>query len=255
MMKKLLFISIPVVLLTFAGASVGDERCENFVFGLSSDENLTLKQYGFVYLMEAPNGLPNVVISDDIISNCRARHIAEKYFTCKVSGNDVFEVTEYELEFAKKEISKAVFYALDPKNNNVWVDGLSHEIYNIVSDELLPDWWEFVSKKLALSDVDLDFFTWSMWENPDKSIIPAIERGLLNESLSTYHVSLLLFLKKNVGVSVDMIDAERRLRAAHSSNGEIDEEEIMVTALNLLKKANINYSDALEFNNVIYGPI
>lgn len=249
----LLVLSIPAP----SRASIGD-ACEVLgqqIRGLSREEILILQKNGFVIGLDLPDHLPRTVISKRIVPGCEARLIAERYFDNKISGEQRFAIERDEFARSRAAVAQAACKALTV--SEPWPDGASHEILNVVSDALFPEWSECLYRRIV-SDagrIDLRYFTAASFQHPPQKIRALIRENLGRKGIDTLDVALLLFLEKNLTGTVSLERAKKTLMAATPMNDqELSNQEIIDRALRLLAKRHaISLEEAWTLESEIYG--
>ena len=229
-------------LLCLGAASAGTaaDSCESAVKkmrALSTEETRILRENGFVYSNgESPHS-PTTVISARIVPNCQERLVAEKYFDNKIAGEERFRMRKEEFVRSRAAIAKAACAAL--KVSEPWPDGVSHEILNVVSDELFPEWSGCLYRHVAESKgfISLDYFTRESFRHPPAAMLPFFRQIERSDRLSIGYVALLLFLEKNLTGAVSLERAKTLLMAApEAPDQELPRQEIIDRALRLLAR-------------------
>jgi hypothetical protein len=218
---------------------------------LKPEDVKLLEIKGFAYSHDFPSSLPRVVISNKIISSCKSRYTAEKYFQNKIRGEIIYPVSAQEIADARKDIAKAVYYALIVQG--VWTDGTGNEIPNTVSDELMPDWLEWQIKQIHNGYISTEFFSSKMFLKPDPSLQPHLNQ-LLKSTKQVPFVAFIYFLKKNLGENLDLQAVRRDLNNGEFEGGDIEKPQIIENAMKLLSKpGKVTKEEAWEFNAEIFG--
>jgi len=223
---------------------------------LSHDELQMLKRTGFVYALDSPPHLPSTVISGRIVDGCADRLAAEKYFDNSIAGERRFEIGTEEFAGARTAIARAACAAVAV--SEPWPDGVSHEIFNIVSDELLPEWLDCLYAQFEGAEtavVALNYFTPGLFEQPPQKLLGPVRRALGKRNADTLETALLLFLEKNITGNVRPASARKPLLAATPMRDtDLSNEEVIERTLRLLAKPGpITRDDAWTLQSETYG--
>lgn len=251
-----LIIRVLIASIFFLGSfgAIAGEDCslvEKQLALLKPEDVKLLETKGFAYPYYFPSSLPGIVISEKIISSCKSRYAASRYFQNKVDGRIIYPVSVQEMAEARKDIAKAVYYAL--KAQGVWSDGVSHEIFNTVSDELMPDWVEWQKEQLRRGYISEDYFTSKMFLKPDPSLQPFLNQ-LLKSTKQVPFIAFAYFIKKNLGEKLDLQAVRLDLNNGEFEGGDIEKPQIIKNAMKLLSKpGKITKEEAWEFNAAIFG--
>lgn len=203
---------------------------------LSAEETRILRENGFVYSNgELPHS-PTTVISARIVPNCQERLVAENYFDNKIAGEERFRIAKQAFARSRAAIAKAACAAL--KVSEPWPDGVSHEILNVVSDELFPEWSDCLYRHVAESKgfISLDYFTGESFRHPPATMLPFFRQIERSDRLAVAEVALLLLLEKNLTGAVSLQRAKRLLMAAPVADQQLAGEEIIDRVLGLLAR-------------------
>lgn len=223
--------------------------------GLSREEIVILQKNGFAIGLDLPDHLPGTVISKRVVPDCEARLIAERYFDNKISGEQRFAIERDEFARSRAAVAQAACKALTV--SEPWPDGVSHEVLNVVSDALFPEWSECLYRRIV-SDagrIDLRYFTAASFQRPPQKIRGLIRESLGRKGLDTLDVALLLFLEKNLMDTISLGRAKRALMAATPMNDqELSNQEIIDRALRLLaKRRPVSLEEAWTLESETYG--
>jgi hypothetical protein len=238
-------------------ASTGD-ACE--VLGqqmraLTSEKTRILRESGFVYSLGQARHLPNTVISERIVPGCPERLVAEKYFDNKIAGEERFRIGEEEFVRSRAAVAKAACAALEV--SEPWPDGVSHEILNVVSDQLLPEWSECLYRHIAESKgyISLNYFTDANFQRPPQKALPLIRQMQGSARLRILDVALLLILEKNLTGAVSLERAKQALRTAPPMpDQQLSTQEIINRVLRLLtQRQPVSLEDAWTLEGEITG--
>jgi len=223
---------------------------------LSHDELQMLKRTGFVYALDLPSHLPSSVVSGRVVGGCVDRLAAEKYFDNSIAGERRFEIGPKEFARARAPIARAACAALAV--SEPWPDGVSHEIFNIVSDELLPEWLDCLYAQFDRAEtavVALNYFTPGLFEHPPHKLLGPVRGALGKRNANTLETALLLFLEKNITGNARPASARKALLAATPMRDtDLSNEEIIERTLRLLAKPSpITRDDAWILQSETYG--
>jgi hypothetical protein len=223
---------------------------------LSHDERQMLKRTGFVYASGLRPHLPSTVVSGRIVEGCADRLAAEKYFDNKIAGERRFDIGAEEFARARDPIARAACAALAV--SEPWSDGVSHEIFNIVSDELLPEWLDCLYAQFDGAEtvvVALDYFTPGLFEAPPQQLLGPVRRALGKRSADTLETALLLLLEKNITGNARPASARKFLLAATPMRDtDLSSEQIIERTLRLLAKPGpIARDEAWTLQSETYG--
>ena len=215
-----------------------------------------MRDNGFVHALYLSDHLPATVISKRVIQDCPERLVAEKYFDNKIAGEELFAIGKEEFLRSRAAITRAACEAL--KVNEPWPDGVSHEILNVVSDELFPDWVECLYQHIASGDkgnINLDYFTAASFRRPPQKILGLIRQKQQSKGIDTLGTAMLLFLEKNLTGGVSLARAKKDLLGAVPINDqELSNQEIIDRALRLLgKRQPVSREEAWILQSEIYG--
>jgi hypothetical protein len=222
---------------------------------LTSEETRILRNNGFVHSHGQPRQLPNTVISERIVPGCPERLVAEKYFDNKIAGEERFRIGNEEFIRSRAATAKAACAALAV--SEPWPDGVSHEILNVVSDELFPEWSECLYRHVAESKgfIGLDYFTDESFRHPARAMLPFFRQIERSDRLSISYVAQLLFLEKNLTGAVSLQRAKRLLMAAPPVPDQLlPRQEIIDRVLGLLaRKDPVSLDEAWTLESEITG--
>jgi hypothetical protein len=251
---KVLIASMLTITSICAIAKDGCAQIEKQLSLLSQDDLAKLHTKGFALIIDEPRVVPSVVISEKMIASCRNRYIAERYFQNKIDGRKSFPVSKKELSDARADVAKAVYYALAVKD--IWDDGVSHEIFNTVSDDLLPDWVQWQREQLRHGYISEEYFTKRMFLNPDPSLRPLLN-DVLKSTDSFQQIALMFFLKKNLGEKLDLQLIRRELdRGTIYGGGDVDKKTAIAHAIRILSKSGkVTLDDSWQFTGELYGNV
>jgi hypothetical protein len=189
------------------------EKCPQYERQLektSEDDRLNLERAGFAMLHGRLETIPYVMISPKIIASCENRIIASKYFVNSIAGQSVFKLDSGEMTKARADIAFASFRALQARG--VWRDGTEHEIYNVVSDQLLPDWLQWQRELIRKRGLYPKYFTGKSFETPDASLTTELDLILADEKSDLGELGVAYFLRRNLGLSVSVEEMESALK-------------------------------------------
>jgi hypothetical protein len=256
-MKTLILLICLCAAPTLALAKDACDLLEEQVQGLTQEEASTFRRHGFVRALYLPDGLPITVISKRIIHGCRERLLAEKYFDNKIAGESLFPIGKLEFENSRPAVAFAACEAL--KVSAPWTDGVSHEILNVVSNELFPYWTACIQEHIENSKITIElfYFTTASFERPPSEILSIVRQKQRSKLFSTYGMALLLFLDKNLTRSVAAKRAKFLLNSAEPVNDQkITNQQIIDRALRLLAKPGVvTFDAAIRFGDEIYEGI
>lgn len=222
---------------------------------LTSEETRILRENGFVYSHGQPRQLPNTVISERIVPGCPERLIAEKFFDNKIAGEERFRIGKEEFVRSRAAVANAACAALEV--SEPWPDGVSHEILNVVSDQLLPEWSECLYRHIAESKgyISLSYFTDASFQRPPQKALPLIRQMQGSARLGIWHVAHLLILEKNLTGAVSLERAKKALMTAPPEpDQQLSTQEIIDRVLRLLtKRQPVSLEDAWTLESEITG--
>ncbi len=242
-----------VLMLGCSAANAGENcaRVDAQHAALSAEDLRKLEAEGFAYVKTMSRALPNVVISDKLIASCRDRYIAERYFQNKIDGRKRFPLSSEEIAQARPDIARAVYYAL--RAQGVWEDGVSHEIFNTVTDALLPDWVHWQQEQLRQGYISEEYFTNKMFLAPDPSLLPLLNK-VLKATDSLPQIALIYFLKKNLGEDFQLADVRHDLDRGTIVGGNISKATAIGHAMKILSRpGKVTWDEARQFSSAIYG--
>lgn len=258
MWNRLFLMAVILYPISSLGAEL--RYCEKWFerhSNLSPSERGVLESKGFALTLVTAKKYPAVVISGSMISSCKHRIVAENYFQNKIDGNNEYRIDKRDLQEAQKDIAAAAYRAIQTKG--VWRDGVTHEILNIIDDDLLPAWIEWEKKAISEGHLSVEYFPPSSFLIPDASVIKLvhekIQAGLVKEQ-----AAFALFLLKNSGDEVDLAVARKTLEEAgnldYFSNQEINRrysQKIVDGAMTLLSRSGkISRREAQEYLNNVF---
>lgn len=252
MMKVFIFT------LLIAGSSYAECNCNLYkdqLAGLTETEKETLRKYSFVLaLHQIKTGLPMTVVSDSVVGDCKNRIIVEKYFDNKIAGRAKFEIKQRNFYRAKRDIAVAACKAVN--TTAPWVDGVSHEIYNVVDDRLFPYWNACVIESMKEKKiVDLRLFTELSFIRPDGKLLPELNRLIDDGDTDLFDIAVAFVLKKNMGEAVSLDVASKRLKLAKlTPHAQISRDEAIDAVMRLLKgHEKVNKAGAIKLEMNIFG--
>lgn len=247
MIKYLIFL----ISVTVSVIVVANDGCTTEILSsktISEDKIELLHKNGFIVINDS---IPLVIIDKSIIESCQKKKLAEQYFHNKITGIDTYNISRKDIGAIRKELSYAVYEAL--KNDQIWVDGLDHDRYLLVSDELLPDWNQYLIKLIKENGIYLEYFTDNMFISPDKILLPPID-ARINSTKHFHDLVLLFFLKKNIGEKIDLDIVMHQLREAKYINSSQSREDLLKLVHEQLKsQSKISKKEATKFLASIFG--
>ena len=222
---------------------------------LTEAQKVALYVDGFVMGAEISYDYPNVVVSERLIGGCDERYLAASYLSNKISGEERYFIERPILSSRKLVLSKVVCSALEEPQ--IWRDGASHEIWNAVSEDVFPDFFECIIRRVKSKKIiSSKFFTEAAFVDPSEQLVFALRQEVeMDVNITSDQVSMMLFVLRNGGELPDMDRVTEILRRSVAvKTGDIPNDEIIERALELLSSdRDISLSQARSFEEEIWG--
>jgi len=217
-------------------------------------------EYNGVLELPESHGMPPVVLSEKLLPDCEARWVATKYVSNKLFSEKIYNKAKYRVqrkEFLKHKRAICTAVVTIVASGYRWLVSatwtiLDRPVYQIVSEELMPEWREFLYNVITAREVHLDYFTESTFFSPDEKLKPFIDRDL-GKNLADTSVAVLYMLRKNFGEILDLEFVANDLRKRELGKNENQEQLIIETLRLLSKEGRISLKDARKFRKKYVG--
>jgi len=262
-MNKFLFC-VFLLIFSYSVHATNNDACDLLrrQYDLSTaQERQNLVNYGIGEIMESRD-TPRLIISEKLIPDCEARWVATRYVSDKLFLDEFYDKKKYRVSHREFRLHKRVICMVIMTINRQgyrWLESgmtgtIKGPLHKLVTEELMPEWEEFLLITFSEGRLDLNYFTESTFAYPNPKLKPFIERDLQNgKDWPATGIIFCYFLKKNMGEKLDLsiLEADWRRRKRSGIGYEhIDKNEVFAEALKLLKKkGQISFKEARKFKD------